>query len=175
MAAAIIQRPWRRFCDSSRRLSASFSESFAALAWEAACHSRKISNIAAPKMNTKKKSSLLTMGPRIAISPLLEGSQRASLNSCKPLSPNWNATSIKMTLVAAKNRPSGMRSVPLKKNNPTATAAAIPAIVPIQVCKPSVESSTARRISASSAPSRNTSRNTKRKTPQPAAFPVRSA
>src|SRR6266571_1101280 len=49
-----------------------------------------------------------------------------------------------MTLVTAKNRCSGTRKVPLKKNNPTATAAAIPAIVPIHVCSPSLESSMAR-------------------------------
>src|SRR2546425_6184050 len=66
-----------------------------------------------------------------------------------------------MTLVTAKNRCSGTRKVPLKKNNPTATAAAIPTIVPIQVCSPSLESSTARKISASSAPSRNTIRKTR--------------
>src|SRR6267142_2383798 len=60
-----------------------------------------------------------------------------------------------MTLVTAKKRWSGIRKVPLKKNTPTATAAPMPTIVPIQVCNPSLESSTARRISASSAPSRN--------------------
>src|SRR5947199_304969 len=37
-----------------------------------------------------------------------------------------------MTLVAAKKRCNGTRKVPLKKNSPTATAAAIPTIVPIQ-------------------------------------------
>src|SRR5438034_1926341 len=68
-----------------------------------------------------------------------------------------------MTLVAAKNRCSGTRKVPLKKKSPTATAPAIPAIVPIHVCSPSLESSTARRISASSAPSRRTIRKTKRR------------
>src|SRR5438067_5974745 len=77
-----------------------------------------------------------------------------------------------MTLVAAKKRCSGIRSVPLKKKSPTAIAPAIPTIVPIHVCKPSLESSTARRISASSAPSRKTIRKTKRKMPQPAALPA---
>src|SRR5882762_9687617 len=77
-----------------------------------------------------------------------------------------------MTLVAAKKRCSGMRKVPLKKKSPTATAAAIPTIVPIHVCSPSLESSTARRISASSAPSRRTIRKTNRNMPQPGALGI---
>src|SRR5215468_2494180 len=78
-----------------------------------------------------------------AISLLLEGSQRASLNSCRPVSASCAATSHKITVVAAKNLCSGTFRVPLKKNNPTAIAAANPAMVPIQVCMPSLESSTA--------------------------------
>jgi len=85
-AAAIIQRRWRRFCDSRRRFSASPVISFAAAACDADCHSRRINSVAAPKMKTKKKSSLRTIGPISAISCLLDGSQRASLSSCNPVS-----------------------------------------------------------------------------------------
>ena len=85
-AAAIIQFRWRRFCDSSSRISAWFIVPRPFLPCEAACHSRRISKVAAPKINTKKNNSFRTIGPKIAISALLEGSQRASLNSCKPVS-----------------------------------------------------------------------------------------
>ncbi len=66
-----------------------------------------------------------------------------------------------MTLVTAKNRCKGMRSVPWKKKRPTATARAMPSPVPIQTWTPALESSTARRIKTSSAPSRRTIRKTK--------------
>ena len=70
----------------------------------------------------KKKTSLRTIGPIVAISVLLDGNHIASLNSCRPVSANWNATTIKITLVAAKKRCSGIFSVPWKKKRPTATA-----------------------------------------------------
>src|SRR5258708_2082186 len=55
-AAAIIHRRCRRFCDSFSRFSASFMLLFASLEWEAACHSRRMISVAAPKTNTKKKA-----------------------------------------------------------------------------------------------------------------------
>jgi hypothetical protein len=51
-----------------------------------------------------------------------------------------------MTLVTAKNRCKGMRSVPWKKKRPTATARAMPSPVPTQTWTPALENSTARRI-----------------------------
>jgi len=81
------QRHWRRFCASSNLFSASPAASFAALACDADCHSRSTSSAAAPKIKTKKNSSLRTMGPISAISCLLAGNQRASLSSCKPSAP----------------------------------------------------------------------------------------
>src|SRR5216683_1664584 len=57
-AAAIIQLLARRFWDSRRRRSASLAASLEALAREADCHSRKTSSAAAPKMTTKKNTSL---------------------------------------------------------------------------------------------------------------------
>ena len=75
---------------------------------------------------------------------------------------------MRIVLVAEKNLPSEIFSVPWKKNTPTATATPSPRIVPIQTARPSVESSTARKISASSAPSRTTMRKTKVARPIPA-------
>src|SRR5258708_28868343 len=132
-AAAIIQFPCRRCCAASKRFSASLvAASSAVFACDAVSHSRKISKTAAPKINTKKKISLRTTGPINAISVLLEGSQRASLNSCSPVIASCAVTSHKIKVVAAKNRCSGIFSVPLKKKSPTAIAAAKPTIVPIQ-------------------------------------------
>src|SRR5258708_39485662 len=133
-AAAIIQFLCRRCCAASKRFSASLAAiSAAVFACDAVSHSRKISKIAAPKIKTKKKISLLTIGPMTAISCLLEGTQRDSLSSCIPVIASCAVTSHKITVVAAKNRCNGIFSVPLKKNSPTAIAAAKPTIVPIQV------------------------------------------
>ena len=131
-AEAIIQLRWRRCCADSKRCSASVAAA-AIFECEAVSHSRKINRTAAPKINTKKKISKFTIGPISAISCLLEGSHWASLSSCNPVRASCAATSHKIIVVAAKKRCSGILSVPLKKNRPTATAASNPTIVPIQV------------------------------------------
>ena len=43
-----------------------------------------------------------TIGPIVAISVLLDQIHIASLSSCTPVSANWNATTIRITLVAAE-------------------------------------------------------------------------
>jgi len=67
---------------------------------EAACHSRRISSVAAPKINTKKNNSFDNWS-QMAISTLLEGSHRAS-SIHAPSERQLKCHSIRMTLVAAK-------------------------------------------------------------------------
>jgi len=55
-------------------------------------------------LDVYKRQSLRTMGPIVAISLLLDGSHIASLNSCRPVSRSWKATTIRIVLVAAKKR-----------------------------------------------------------------------
>ena len=54
----------------------------------------------------------------------------ASLNSCTPVRASCTATRIRIVLVAAKNFPSEIFSVPWKKNHPTAKAHTSPSARP---------------------------------------------
>ena len=168
IAAAKLHRRWRRNSHSRKRRSAGLAAASSA-GRRALNHSRITTSAATPRITTKKKTSLRTIGPTVAISALLDHIHCASLNSCTPVSASWNAITIRMTLVARKKRCSGIRSVPWKKKMPTPTAIAIPSSVPIHTWTPAVESSTARRISTSSAPSRTTMKNTNAPMPHPAA------
>jgi len=80
---AIIQRRWRRFLDSSSRISASLSFSRVFLSCLADCHSRKTSSAAASEYEHKKEQSFRT-SPQNRISVLSKAASAPRLNSCSP-------------------------------------------------------------------------------------------
>src|SRR5580700_702507 len=80
IAAAKLHQRWRRNSYSRMRLWAGLGASSAAGCF-ALNHSRSTTNAAAPKIKTKKKTSLRTIGPIVDISVLLEGIHIASLSS----------------------------------------------------------------------------------------------
>ena len=100
-----------------RRRSASFAAGKAAAASRERQPFAEYQQGAAPRITTKKKTSLRTMGPTNAISRLLEGIHWASLNSCRPVMPSCTATMTRITLVTAKKRANGNLKRALKEEN----------------------------------------------------------
>ena len=128
------------------------------------------STISAAKatMVTKKKKSLRTIGPMIAISRLEEGSTPFSESSCSPEMISCAATKNRITVVMRKNFCRLMRTLPFTNITPNTTAAITPSSVPRKLSNSVEFSDTADRISTVSTPSRNTIRNTKTKSPSQA-------
>src|SRR3984957_11550812 len=79
-AAAKLQIRWRRKACSRIRRSAEFASGSAAGALEPN-HSRRATNAAAPRITTKKKTSLRTIGPMVDISVLRQEQDIASLST----------------------------------------------------------------------------------------------
>ena len=121
---------------------------------------------------TKKKISLRTIGPMMAISRLEEGITPLSDSSCSPATTNCKATRNRMAVVTRKNFCRLIRTLPLTNITPKAMAASTPSSVPRKLINSVEFKETAERISTVSAPSRSTIRNTKKNRPIQASSPA---
>ena len=163
-AAAKLHRRCFRNSQSRRRFSAGFN-SVIRSGFDAANHSRNTASAATPRITTKKKTSFRTIGPIVAISSLLDQIHCASLNSCTPVNAKLKRHHHQNRRSPQKIAPKEFSASPGKRKAPPRSKAKSPSPVPIHTSIPALESSTARKIKTSSAPSRSTIVKTKIRDP----------